>query len=270
MTAEPTATTWTSLLAHWTMIAQASVALPAGREGDRWRSAVPAIIGLQAVTHALADLDRKLEGSERLVGQDKAELLIREHAGVLHGLWRSEPLPGEVAVMIQDARSALEATRASGCEWSLPRAAPGRAADGGERTFDHPGELAEQVAAMGFAGDLFLPAPGVVLMPTSPIGFARALGGGPPQSEVVRAVSNFLELDRAPVRSPCFRQIYRQFDFGTGRIRRDLVVPERSELAAGQPLLVPVVLGGRVREVPLPPPPGAVDRVSEVPVEFAE
>src|SRR5262245_40321112 len=48
--------TWPALLGHWTAFAQNSLALPKTADGDRWRAAVPAIIGLQALTHALGDL----------------------------------------------------------------------------------------------------------------------------------------------------------------------------------------------------------------------
>ena len=54
--ASPNVISWASLLAHWTQVAQASLALPRDAEGDRWRAAVPSIIVLQAVTHALAEV----------------------------------------------------------------------------------------------------------------------------------------------------------------------------------------------------------------------
>jgi hypothetical protein len=55
---------------------------------------------------------------------------------------------------------------------------------------------------------------------------------------------------------PIMRQAYRQFDFAQGRAVRDLVLRMDAALEGGQPLLVPVVLGGEAQPVPLPPPPG--------------
>ena len=45
------AMTWAALLGKWTEFAQSALALPDDDEGGRLREAVPAIIGLQAVTH---------------------------------------------------------------------------------------------------------------------------------------------------------------------------------------------------------------------------
>lgn len=254
--------TWASLLAHWTAIAKASVALPPNAQGDRWRSAVPSIINLQAVTHALAELDRTSDRRERAVGQDKAELLIREHAAALHFLWRGEPLPSELGLMIDDARAALSATQRSGREWRLAGDEP--------TTFDHPADLAANLLELGFDGDAFVPAPGIAIMPGCPIAFARLDRGGEPHAPVRKAIERFIGHKHPTSIGPCFRQAYRQYDFGTGQIKRDLVVPEQSELAAGQPLLIPLVLQGRPQPIPMPPPPGAIDRVDEVPVEFAD
>src|SRR5688500_18821296 len=112
----PADLTWPALLAHWTAFAQASLALPKTAEGDRWRAAVPSIVGLQAVTFALADLDRlrageEDSGGERALAVDRADMLIRRHGEQLHDLWAGEPLHTELARMIEDARAALAAAK---------------------------------------------------------------------------------------------------------------------------------------------------------------
>ncbi|MBC7835698.1 MAG: hypothetical protein H7Y88_11450 [Phycisphaerales bacterium] len=242
-------TTWPALLAHWTEFARSSVALPKNAEGDRWRSAAAPIIGLQAVTFALGDL-AKLEdgGNERPVAIDKASILIRKHATELHELWRGEPLHAELAKLIEDARGALRIAKESGLEWRVTE----------ERlVVGHPGELIETLIAPGsahFRGDLYLPVPGVSLFRGSPAAFCRGPAGGPPQPEqfVLRAVKEFLVDVSKPQAVSGARQVYRQFDFGSGRIVRDLVVPLDAALPAGQPQLVAAILGGAPQAVPLP------------------
>lgn len=105
----PSDLTWPALLAHWTAFAQSSAALSKSAEGERWRSAVAPIIGLQAVTFALGDLDRLRLPGERAAGLDKAEVLVRTHTGALHALWREEGLPDEIVSLIHDASAALQA-----------------------------------------------------------------------------------------------------------------------------------------------------------------
>lgn len=260
---------WAARLAHWTAFAQSSLALPKSDEGERWRSAVASIVGLQAVTYALAELDKHDSDDERGFGQDKAEVLIRQHASELHALWRGEPLPDELAMMISDARGALAAGRLSGVEWRV------KLLDASKQPLArlelaHPAELSESLIAGGFGGDLFIATPGVSVMPGSPIAFARGPFGGGPGMKVSKMISAFLGQVERPQPAASLRQVYRQYDFGTGKVRRDLVVPIDSTLAAGQPLLVPAIERGEVRAVTLPPPPGAVDRLEGVRVEFSQ
>lgn len=275
---------WAGLLAHWTAFAQSSLALPKTASGERWRSAVPAIIGLQAVTHALAELDglkpakagSEGEGAisvdlqaERALGQDRAAVVIREQSAALHELWRGEPLPEELQDIIGDAKLSLEVCRESGMEWRV------RGVDGQGRAIDrieleHAVELGEALVDAGFRGDLFVASAGVSVMPGSPAAFARGRFGGDPGPEVRGAVREFLGEADKPTRVARFRQVYRQYDFGTGKVRRDLVVASNESLVAGQPLLVPVIERGRVCAVTLPPPPGAVERLTGIVVEFEE
>jgi len=103
--------TWPALLAHWTAVAQSSLALPKTAEGERWRAAVPPIINLQAVTFALADLGRLTRPGEKGLALDKSEIIIRSGTGQLHALWRGDALPDEVVKLIHDAGTALDAAR---------------------------------------------------------------------------------------------------------------------------------------------------------------
>ena len=101
-----TGLTWAVLLGRWTDFARAAVALPRDADGDRWRASVAPVIGLQAVTFALGDLDR-LEPAERALGLDRAEVLIGRYSGELHEHWRGVPMHGELVRLIEDAMAAL-------------------------------------------------------------------------------------------------------------------------------------------------------------------
>jgi hypothetical protein len=102
--------TWSALLARWMDFAKSAVALPRDGEGGRLRAAVPALIGLQAVTHALAELDQ-LPPPERGVGLDRAEVLIERYGDDLRAIWNGT-LPAQVSEVVRDARVALEAAAA--------------------------------------------------------------------------------------------------------------------------------------------------------------
>jgi len=253
--------TWPALLAHWTQFAQSSLALPKTAEGDRWRAAVPAIIGLQAVTFALGDLDRLADGAggERALALDKSDLLIRKHAAELHDLWRGEPLHAELATLIDDARAALAAARDGGMEW--------RVAD--DRLIaEHPADLVAALLSAGFRGDLMLPAPGYTLFKSCPAAFARAPLGATPEDDVLEVVARFLGGVGEPQRVPGPRQVYRQFDFAKGGPVRDVVVPMNATLPAGQPLLVPAIQGGEA--VPVSLPPRRLEELADLPVVFED
>ncbi|MFA6045644.1 MAG: hypothetical protein WC718_11725 [Phycisphaerales bacterium] len=250
--------TWAGLLAKWTEFAQSAGALPTTGDGARMRACVPAIIGLQAITHALAELD-ELPIDEYALGQDRAEVVIRRHVDEIHYAWEAEPLPDALREIISDARLALLATKSAGLEWRV---------QGGPLVADHPAEFGTSLIGAGFVGDLYLPAPGVPLFDGCPAAFLKAPNGAKPEKEFAAAVREFLRVVAKPTRVKFMRQAYRQFDFGTGKIRRDFVVPMNGELPGGQPLLVPVIIGGELQPVPMPPPPGFAP--DEVKVVFEE
>lgn len=249
--------TWSALLAQYTRIAQAAVALPDDPEGARWKRAVTPVITLHAVTMALAEID-ELPAPERAVGVDRASLLVRGGVRDLHEIWRGEPLPEEVVRLIDDARAALAAASAGGLEWTVA----------GERLLaEHPGELAGAMVAAGFDGDLYLPWPGVPLFRGAPAAFIRGADGTPPHEDLVEAVGAFLgDAAAGPHRRAALRQVYRQFDFARGRPVRDLIVAE-DRLGSGQPLLVAAVASGEIQPVPLAPRQGATE--GPLPVEEA-
>ena len=97
--------TWTALLGRWVSFARSAVALPDDAQGRAWKAAVPDIIGLQAVTCALDELDQ-LPPHERALGLDRARVLIERHSGNLHRLWPNglHPMLDE---MIGDAQAAM-------------------------------------------------------------------------------------------------------------------------------------------------------------------
>ena len=107
----PEALTWTGLLAQWIQFARASLALPEESEGPRWRASVASIINLQAVTFALADLDR-LRSEERALALDKGELLIRRSAAELQRIWLPSALPDALEEIVADAQLALQTASA--------------------------------------------------------------------------------------------------------------------------------------------------------------
>jgi len=102
--------TWTSLLGHWMDFAKTSVALPKDGNGPNWRVSVPAIISLQAVTFALADLDQ-LAADERALAIDRAELHITAARDDLLRVWVATSPPASLGELIDDAQLALEAAQ---------------------------------------------------------------------------------------------------------------------------------------------------------------
>ncbi len=254
--------TWAALLSRWTDFAKASLALPKTQEGDRWRAAVPDIIALQALTHALDEVDFITAPGERAVAIDLAEIQFRTHATNLHQLWGDEPLHEELLELVAAARLAIDGARAAGIEWLVAAK---------ELTVGHPATLVDALLSAGFKGDLYVPTPGVPLFEGSPAVFLWTPGGAIPTDEIGDLVDSFHEWDSQlgePTRMLGMRQVYRQFDFALGRPVRDLVLPMHAGLPGGQPLLVcaidkgvsqPVALPRR-KSTPLPP----------IPVEFAD
>jgi hypothetical protein len=229
------ALTWTALLARWTEFARASVAFPRDSEGDRWRASVAPVIGLQATTFALAEVEG-LSTDERSFGLDRAGLLVRTHAGDLHAVWRGEPMPDALREVVDDAQRALTLARERGIEY---RATVDR--------LEAPELLTalESAMAQGHRVEFALAAaPGTSLFRGEPALFLRP------------AIDSLTLPGLEPIPSPP-RQIYRQA--GADGAARDTIALFDDALQAGSPLLRVVVDGGEVVHRF-----GASDRVSRV------
>ncbi|MFO0856652.1 MAG: hypothetical protein U0640_04755 [Phycisphaerales bacterium] len=233
--------TWALLLAKWAEFAKASVALPDDGDAGRVKKSVPAIIGLQSVACALKEVD-SLSAKERAAGLDMAQVLIRQYAADIHAIWKGESLHPGVEELINDAHAALREASNAGTGWVLTQP---------DFVGEHPAELIAALVEGGFAGDLYLPSPGVRLFKSSPLAFVRE-SAGPVREDVREAVTEFL--GHKVVRTQAQRewlQVYRQFDFGKGGAVRDVVVGENA-LVPGQPLLVPAILKGEAQAISLP------------------
>jgi len=256
---EPAPIAWTTLLAHWTRVAQAAVALPKDAEGDRWRESIPPLIALHAIACALGELDR-VSDHDRASALDKADLLIQRDAAALAMLWRSEPMPRAIVDLLEDARRALTLGVCAGYEWVCTD---------DTHIGEHPGDIADALNEAGFDGDLFVAAPGVPLFATSPVAFMRAPGGGRIDSDLLEAIGEFLGesvSDAMPSRVAGLRQVYRRFDFGAGGPVEDVVSLPEGDPEPGQPLLVPAMLAGQTQPVSLPPRGPLLE--SALPVRF--
>lgn len=220
--APPDPATWAALLARWVEFARAAVSLPTDDEGNRWRRAVPPIITLQAVTHALAEIDR-LPPGEQALALDRGEVLIRDNAAALNRIWGVDPLAEALLELIDDARLAHDAAASRGRHWIVT-----------ESRFVMPaldGALNALLGA-GFSGDLLGALPGTILFEGEPALMAR------PDADL--AIPGLRRSDGA---TPAC-QVYRQIGPETGRVERDLVAPLHASLPAGRPLLVPLIKGG--------------------------
>ncbi len=216
------AMTWAALLARWTQFARASVAFPKDAGGDRWRASVAPVIGLQATTFALAELD-ELSPDERSFGLDRAGLLVRTHATDLHAVWRGEPMPDALREVVDDAQRALTLARERGVEYRVI----------GERV-EAPDLLAHIEAAIerGVRIEFALAvAPGTAIFKGEPAVFLR----GDADAMLLEGLE--------PFPSPP-RQIYRQPE--KDGCARDTIALFDDALQAGAPLLRVVVDEGRV------------------------
>lgn len=258
------AITWAMLVGRWTEFARSAVALPRAGVGGRWRESVPAIIGLQAIALALGDLDgNEVEGG-RALALDTASVGIERHGRELAQTWADEPWPEELHELLADARRALTRAAESGLEWCV---------DQGPASLGHPAELVDYLESIGFAGDLSLAAPGIMLLEGCPCAFLHEPGGRMPGADAVEAMGQFLHahgLDGQWARRGPPRQVYRQFDFAAGGPVRDLVAWQEGEPRAGQPLLVPAMIAGVSQPVGLPPRRGLSNPAPVLVIEALE
>lgn len=214
----PEALTWTGLLGRWIEFAQGALALPDDADGDRWRRSVPAIINLQAVTFALADLG-SLPWEEHDLARDRAEILVRRHAAEIEGAWRAVAMPPELLELLEDAGRALahaefagsRQLRWTGSEVLVMPALPDKLLDGEK-------------------GTLAIAQPGTLIMPGEPVAWWCGFAG----SALAEALPDCsLELPVLPA------QIYRQLG-DDGHMERDVIAAVTDDPEPGLPLLVPL------------------------------
>lgn len=241
---------WSTLLAGWIQFAQRAVALPKDEEGQRWRDSVAPTIGLHAMAMALGEID-KIDPEERPLAMDKSEIGIKSHIMELNETWRGETMPESIIDVIEDAKKAWEDALHEGVVWVVKS----------ERFVSfHPAELGEALLDAGYIGEVMLSSPGVEMFKGAPIAIARHNSGGQPEDDILNMIQGFLNACDGTVEHPqiirpiC--QVYRQYDFLKGGAAKDLVASVTGELQAGQPLLIPVVSGGEMCAVPLPPRAG--------------
>jgi hypothetical protein len=107
--------TWAALLGRWVQFAQSALALPDDAAGQRWKQAVPDIIGLQALAMALAEADG-LPLAERQLAVDRTSVLLDRHKSRLDSIFGSEPLHPSLRELVGDASEALQRLVAAGSD----------------------------------------------------------------------------------------------------------------------------------------------------------
>lgn len=257
--AAPLGSLWTALLGRWVEFARAAVALPDDAAGAAWKASVTPLITLQALTHALDEID-DFDDDERDLALDKAELLIDDATDAILNAWSGQPVPEGIREAMDDARDAWCDAVNAGWMWvvTVPEFVAG-----------HPGDVAAAAEAIGFRGTLMLPAPGVPLFETCPA--ATLFPGASDQQalgELAAIVQEFLGPEVAVARARTPVQVYRRLDFIQGRPVEDVVAALDGDPLPGQPLLVPVVIEGESQPVHLPPRPGPA--MDPVPVRWPD
>ncbi len=199
---------------------------------------------------ALGEID-KVDPEERPLAMDKSEIGIKAHIAELNQIWRAEPMPESITQLIQDAKDAWEIAIYEGVVWVVAS----------ERFMSfHPGELANALIDAGYIGEVMISTPGIELFTGAPIAIARNNAGGQPEDDVLRMIQDFLnacdgDLEHPQIIRPVC-QVYRQFDFLNPGKAKDIVAPVTGQLQAGQPMLIPIISGGEICPVPLPPKAG--------------
>ncbi|MAH65112.1 MAG: hypothetical protein CMJ27_01785 [Phycisphaerae bacterium] len=212
--------TWTTLLGHWTDLVKAGEGLRRSTDEDdrAWRASIPEVIRLQAITFALAELDR-IEGPDRGLARDRAAIGVEEASARLDVLWSGVSMPETLLEIAADASLALETAVYAGLRWIRWR---------GVGRLEMP-EIDLEVA--GTAGTLACAQPGTILLSGEPVAWWTERE--PPRE----LLGEGFEFESGPA-----VQIYRRLD-DAGRAIGDLVAP-LADLPVGLPILVPISLDG--------------------------
>ncbi|MFG0258127.1 MAG: hypothetical protein ACF8GE_09520 [Phycisphaerales bacterium JB043] len=212
---------WSALLARWIDWARSSVALPDDAEGSGWKSSLPHLIALQAITHALDELPSVIP-ADRPLALERAQVSIRSHAGDVHACWAGHPLPSSILTIVDEAHHALARAHTLGRVFHVGHSgwiAP------------DPTYWATALVERGFAGDACAVMAGTLLAPGAPASWCADTSVEIPDIPGC-ALAGLL------VRP----QIYRQ-QTDDGEVR-DICGVFASELLPGLPLMVPVVERG--------------------------
>ncbi len=227
---------WIALVARWVEVARASRAIAIGN--PRVRDSIAPLISIEANTAALRELTRVAE-QDRAHARALAELSIRSAAGELDRLWRGEEWPEELHDACSAAERALRHAVYAGLEelvvtgdapfevpeWSgVPTDCDGGSAGTHSGDDDGSRPLRGTLAAMQ---------PGTIAMPGEPV----AWWCGRPAPRLDPADP----LERRSAAEPL--QVYRELD-DRGRFVADRIASIEDDVAAGLPLLTPLLLDG--------------------------
>jgi hypothetical protein len=104
----PERLTWAVLLGKWVDLARSALALGNDPASQALKKLVPDIIMLQALCHALQEMN-DLPLDEQQLGCLRAHWLIDKHQAQIHQTWPAEePLPQALEELIADAAKALQ------------------------------------------------------------------------------------------------------------------------------------------------------------------
>lgn len=209
---DPRLQTWSSLLAVWSDFARSTAALPKVGNAGLLRRSVPAIIGLQAICHALRDLD-SLGAEEYRSGQDRAALTIRTLNSELESIWKGEQIPETLRRLMTESPGELERTRSAGYEF-VPES-------GVYTTTIEPADIQRWCANVRFDGRIWLAAPGRRVRAGLPVLFALARSGAPIPGALLADLGDHLPgcLWR---RIPRIRQVYESVEeHGVRQVARE-------------------------------------------------
>lgn len=195
---------------------------------------MPAIIGLQAITHALDEIDH-LPPAEYAPGVDRAAVGVRSFVQEINAIWRGEVMPEALIGIINDARERLDVARSSGVEFVF-------AVDPGVMPPIPVATIDGWIRDYTIDGELWLAPPTLQVRASLPVAFLKEPSGRPPPPALISAI-----VDALPAclwrRAPRMRQLYHALDDAgkpTGFLARPM-----TELPAGRPLLRLVVQAGR-------------------------
>ena len=216
---------WIALVARWVEVARASRAIPSA--DARLRDSIAPLIAIEATTAALGELASVAE-HERAHARDLAEISIRKAAEELDRLWRGDEWPDEISEACALAERALRHAVYAGLEELVVTGDGALELD----TLDAAALGFDEEDAATHRGTLAAMPPGSIAMPGEPI--AWWCGRPAPAFDHPRVV-------RRAAAEPV--QVYRELD-ERGRFVADRIASIEDDVAAGLPMLTPLLLEG--------------------------